>query len=558
MKKIRLKINQRGKMLLFCLTVNIILLIVFLFIFRPAFETNDDAGLANMVNGAKGKFDPHLIYSNYMIGLILAVLYRIKQWVPWYTIYQYALMLCSFTALMYVIVKRSAKKEYILAALTVVLFFAYECYIKIQFTKTAGVASAAGIYLLFYAMEEERMQWPELICGYILAGFGFMVRKDQFLAEFALLSAICLIMLFKQLRQEKKVRNHLLLRDVLCAAGLFALIGGLYFVDEMAYQSPQWQEYRRYNDARSELLDYGFPKYDDNKEAYEKLGIDRSAYKMLTKWNHMDPEVFSTETLEGIIALKKAREVNSDFFESFFEKFPFKFTTIPSFWMFLIIFTFSICWGHYGWSEWIAAAYELILITILYLYLFYCGRYLLNRVDVGIWLSVSLVALWSVSNKSRAFSYRTGILLFAAVLCMQQNTARKNWRVNTEEKEENAAEERAVLQAIHADLDHLYVFKPGTISFAKAYPVFSSVPFNMAQNFYPLGGWTAPTPLYQESLEKYGVTNPFRDIIGNEKIYLIDNSIDSTVEYLQKHYDKNVKAVSVTQLGKYKVYKIEN
>ena len=80
----------------------------------------------------------------------------------------------------------------------------------------------------------------------------------------------------------------------------------------------------------------------------------------------------------------------------------------------------------------------------------------------------------------------------------------------------------------------------------------------MAQNFYPLGGWTAPTPLYQESLEKYGVTNPFRDIIGNEKIYLIDNSIDSTVEYLQKHYDKNVKAVFVTQLGKYKVYKIEN
>lgn len=201
--------------------------------------------------------------------------------------------------------------------------------------------------------------------------------------------------------------------------------------------------------------------------------------------------------------------------------------------------------------------YELLVIMLLYFYLFYCGRYLLNRVDVGIWLAASLVVLWTVSKADHGFSHRMGVVLLAAVLCMQQNTARKNWRVNSEDRETALLEERAVLQSIHTDLDHLYLFKASTISFADAYSIFSSIPFEMGKNLYPLGGWASATPLYQKTLQEYGVTNPFRDIIGNEKIYIIDNGIDNTLEYVHTHYDKNAKAVLVSELGAYKIYRIE-
>lgn len=550
-------VENRFQMAGFCLLLNILMLFVMFLIFRPGFETNDDIGLANMVNGVRGKFDAHLVYSNYVLGCILALCYRIRQWVPWYSLYQYALMVVSFAAIMYVVVRRSGKLPFLWVALTLISFFSYECYVKMQFTKTAGVASAAGCYLLFYALEKEKIQWPELICGYVLACFGFMVRSDQFFAELALLSAVCLVLLFQLFQKDRGKRGKLLLRDIACAAVLLFLAGGLYLVDKGAYQTPEWQEYQKYNDARSELLDYGCPDYTKNKEAYEALGINRSAYRMLLGWNHMDPEVFPLETLEKIIALKEKRQVNLDFIKAFFEKFPFKFTVISSFWTFVVLFAFSLCWGHYGKEEWAALVYEFLVIMLVYFYLFYCDRYLLNRVDVGIWLAASLVVLWTVSKADQKFSHRMGIVLLTAVLCMQQNTARKNWRVNSEDREAALLEERAVLQSIHTDLDHLYLFKASTISFADAYSVLSSIPFEMGKNLYPLGGWASATPLYQETLKEYGVTNPFRDIIGNEKIYIIDNGIDNTLEYIHTHYDKNAKAVLVSELGAYKIYRIE-
>ena len=540
------------------LLINLMVLAVMFLIFRAGFETNDDIGIANMVNGVRGKFDPHLVYSNYIIGCILAFCYRIRQWVPWYSLYQYALMVCAFSALMYVIVRRSGNRSFIWVALTLISFFSYECYVKMQFTKTAGVVSAAGFYLLFYALEEAKIRWPELIVGYILAGFGFMVRSDQFFAELGLLFAVCLILFFQALHKEKIQRKRLLIRDILCGWILLFLIGGLHLADKMAYQTPEWQEYQVYNDARSELLDYGFPDYTKNKEAYEELGIDLSAYRMLVGWNHMDPELFPLETLEKLIELKEPKKLDLSFVKQFFQKFPFKFTVISSFWTFVVLFVFSLCWGKHGKEEWLAILYELFMIMLLYFYLFYCDRYLLNRVDVGIWLAASLVVLWSVSKADQRFSHRMGIVLFAAVLCMQQNTARKNWRINSEDRGQALLEERAVLQSIHTDLDHLYLFKASTISFANAYSVFSSIPFEMGRNLYPLGGWASATPLYQETLKEYGVTNPFRDIIGNEKIYIIDNSISNTLEYIQKHYDKDAKAVLVSELGAYKIYQIES
>lgn len=57
--------------------------------------------------------------------------------------------------------------------------FGYEGYVKFQYTKTAGIVSAAGFFLLFYALEEEKIRWKELVCGYGLAAFGFMIRSDQ-------------------------------------------------------------------------------------------------------------------------------------------------------------------------------------------------------------------------------------------------------------------------------------------------------------------------------------------------------------------------------------------
>ena len=43
-------------------------------------------------------------------------------------------------------------------------------------------------------------------------------------------------------------------------------------------------------------------------------------------------------------------------------------------------------------------------------------------------------------------------------------------------------------------------------------------------------------------LSRYGVTNPYRDLVNNEKVYLIDNDINLTLNYIREYYDMKAQA----------------
>ena len=109
----------------------------------------------------------------------------------------------------------------------------------------------------------------------------------------------------------------------------------------------------------------------------------------------------------------------------------------------MILFFCTLCWGKHTKKEVPALIYEIFVIMAVYFLLFYRGRYLYNRVDVGLWLAASLVVLWTMTGENEWFSSRSGILLVAAVLCVSQNTGRRNWKANTEDKYSEMQEEKA-------------------------------------------------------------------------------------------------------------------
>ena len=65
-------------------------------------------------------------------------------------------------------------------------------------------------------------------------------------------------------------------------------------------------------------------------------------------------------------------------------------------------------------------------------------------------------------------------------------------------------------------------------------------------------------PLWQKKMAEYDVVNPYRDLIDQEHVYLVDNKIDLTVKYIQKHYQKNVEAELVKEAGYLQVYQIKS
>ncbi len=182
----------------------------------------------------------------------------------------------------------------------------------------------------------------------------------------------------------------------------------------------------------------------------------------------------------------------------------------------------------------------------------------MNRVDVGIWLAAVIVVFWMFDRIKPIFGGAAGIFLLSFVLLLTQYKWHDNWRIS---KEADAVKSklamREVIETIDADDSHLYLTKNGTISFFKAYGIFDSVPFDIGDNLYSLGGWTAQTPTYMGVLERYHVTNPFRDMIGNDSVYLVDNNIDLTMEYIHTWYDADAVAVQVDTIGKFKIYQIK-
>ena len=549
-------ISKNKKKVWFSLLMNAVLLLLFLLLFQPKYETNDDMGILCMVSGVKMGADAHLVYINYVLGKIFLWCYQFAGGIPWYALIQYGALLGAFTAVSYVCLNKIENKNLIWMLTVILLVFSYESYVKLQYTKTAGILTAAGLLLFCYAVISEEKFKQKLFCSIVLCALGFMYRNVQFVAESALMSAAGIPVLFKCVCQLKKKNRKILIQGVTGCVLLIIVLGGLFVTDKLAYRTEEWQDYLAYNVARTELYDYGFPDYDSNKEIYEKMQIDKKAFKLYKQWNHGDSEKMSTEIMQTIASAKSEKSITKQVFSGYIHLFPIKFFTISVFYVFLMVLLFSILTGKFSGEAVLSLLYEAIMVMLLYFYLYYQGRYLYNRVDVGIWFAASLIVLWNYQPGNRRYALGLGgvLTVLALVVCVLQGQWITRTRFNTQGYSPKV---RAFIEKIHSDPEHLYLTKMGTVSFAKAYGVFDVIPKGIADNLYPLGGWTANTPVYTEVLNKYGVTNPFRDMIGNEHIYLVDKEIEKTMEYLHTYYSPEAEAIKVAEDGKTGIYQIK-
>ena len=140
-------ISKNKKKVWFSLLMNAVLLLLFLLLFQPKYETNDDMGILCMVSGVKMGADAHLVYINYVLGKIFLWCYQFAGGIPWYALIQYGALLGAFTAVSYVCLNKIENKNLIWMLTVILLAFSYESYVKLQYTKTAGILTAAGLLL---------------------------------------------------------------------------------------------------------------------------------------------------------------------------------------------------------------------------------------------------------------------------------------------------------------------------------------------------------------------------------------------------------------------------
>ena len=340
------------------------------------------------------------------------------------------------------------------------------------------------------------------------------------------------------------------------------LLSGLgVLIDNVEFQkNKEWGNYRDYVYLRSALFDYGFPDFSENKEALQSIGITESAYQLLQSYNYADPEVFTMDRMQKIIDLKESKHLSGTTVKEFAAQFPAAFFDVNVFYAVLLIFSIWILFGTHNRAAFISILYEIILFGAMYFYMFYKGRYLVARVDVGLLLGVLLTIVWVIPNSRtdvEHVDFKVSLLICTIVFIFCQANWKECWHCNMDKMAGITSGQQQKLKEISGDREHLYLCKQGYPNILFAYEPFDVMPRGEFHNIYWLGGWQTFAPITETPLGNYGITNPYKDAIGNEHVYFVDNNIDLTIAYIHDYYDPDATAQLVKTVGgDYNVYKI--
>lgn len=542
-----LNANRKG---LLAVLLAAVVLVGFRILGVLVYDTNDDAIMAGLSYGYYGLPEGNLVYIHPLLGRLLAGLQRTVPGVSWYLLMELGILFASMAALYSLVLDREEMTWCIPALTVLTLFLTYALLFRIQYTKIAGCAAVAGILLLFRAVEKER-KWYSYILGLLLAVSGYLLRDSAFFMILIPMSGVGVWYGIRYLKAGGKKKAAVLTGTFVL---LFAVCGSLMAVEKMM-RDPQWAHYRQYNALRTELMDYGFPDYGENQTLYESIGISEADLELYKSWDFDDPERFNIPVMETLVGAKQPRAFSVGTALGCVKE------SVRG----LLHYDFAACLllGILLWlwrgdkAGLLLGLYELAALFGTETYLLYTGRGLRERVDAALVLAVLavLLAVCTGSEKRKgSLTMGAGILLSAA-MALGQCPGLMSRKDDAMERYVGAAHLHAAYQVMNRDEDTLYLTRTDELP-PDRMPGRQGG-FGYFGNIATLGGWLTDSPCVLERYARYGVTNPFRDLVDSEKLRLVSNNPEPVLDYIRAHYALDARLVEVDCIrGEYKVWRV--
>ena len=546
---------MRNKKTVIIAAAEAVFMLLLVFLFHPRFETNDDFGMLCIVSGLHGKCDPHMIYSNILMGKLLCALYAAASDINWYVLFHFLVIYISGVLVTRVL---CAKDDPVYLILPVVfnIFFLADAVINLQFTKTAGIAAVGGLLLIYHSVSEKKIRFPAMIIGILMTALSSMIRINSFLMVFACGALFLPLILI--IRKDKIKSFVACALAVLLAAGISF---SLRAYDRRCYDNdPDWKGYLSFNEARASVTDSPFLPYDENKDLYEKADLSWNDVALLTNWTFDDPDFFDGDKMEEIAEVKGEMK-DIDKTETILKetlpgtlRFPF---VIPV----LLLLAVLIFKDSKNLIFLIPVSLVFLIFTTRFISL---SRYLQYRVDLVIAMAVfALLCLVFIESfkdeKKGAHTYRYGVLALAVSLILNSNLYLTSLLRESETFSPEVEEEYEELyNKLYEDQDTLYLTVTTCDRSYDVYDINEDLPGGFYANTYFLGGWETGSPIMEEKLSNYGIDNPMRDMADKDNVRLIASewSCLAVTNYLREHYGMDVEAQKEEEFGNYFVYKI--
>ena len=269
----------------------LLLLITFyallLFFIKPVDGINDDWGMYSILSGAyTGTPDAHVMFFLYPLSWLLAKLYTLWRFIPWYGLFQHAVQILSLYTI-YRRILRIRRRHNPRAALWpsalsvfLLLFFIVDLNVlaEAQYTTTAGLAAAAALF----CFTTSRINQPHVgffldnIPTLLLAWVSFSMRQQIFYLMLPMAGMLWLSKWIIAARNKYEGTTAKLLGFALL---LCLGMGLLWGANAAAYSSDEWSDFRKINHYRERVGDfYGWPEYEECADDLRALGLDEEAY----------------------------------------------------------------------------------------------------------------------------------------------------------------------------------------------------------------------------------------------------------------------------------------
>ncbi len=160
----------------------IVFFVLYLFVFRPGYQVDDDVTMIQMVSGyLGGKPVPFMVFSNVLLGFILNFLYGLPTNLNWEILLFFGVDFLSVWCLVYIVFSLPLKSVYKFFGVLVILLSDSLFLLNVTFTTIATFAVISG-FVSILAATYKGSQCPKrmLIFGGLLILAGSLIRIEFF------------------------------------------------------------------------------------------------------------------------------------------------------------------------------------------------------------------------------------------------------------------------------------------------------------------------------------------------------------------------------------------
>lgn len=557
-KKEKKKINW-----LYSLAINLAVLLFVLAFTEVLYETNDDFAISRMISDGY----PYCRFVNYFVCRVLIFIQGFFAKLNIYMLSQIIAGFVSFVIFIKVLLDRRDNSLEIILAVMIAAFFSVDHYSSIQFTKTAAILMTAGLIWAVDNYTHERSV-PAFFAAFLMYYVGVAFRARGMFPAIGYAGVFMLV--WWVFNHEDVFTKDRLKKE----AGLIALILAVLFVpygidavsDKINEGTPELKYAREYQEERAFITDYPLMDFNDNKDAYDAIGISENDIFLMDRWFFDYDGAATLQNMKAINEINRpyvndsmtiTRAVKKTLRESFNSVAERSFSGMHIT-IVLALAIYMLC-ANKPRTRWYILMIGGMTVAV-YLSIYYMQRpqyraLYLGELSAALWLMYASVIGEKTEKPGRQ---KIGALILAAAIMVMVPQAKGilNWR---EDHNINVVESQELLDYWETHPDQFFVVPTTIMGQPPSYTEPMKRP-DEPVNATGTGGWETLTPYKMEFLAKSGVYNPVKDLIDDpDKIYVSDYLVPELTEYYNKWYcgeNETVDFVKIDETGGIELYNV--